>query len=955
MEKSYYINDDWYIAHDKNNVGIDANWQNSIQPNSVKAYVPTIIQQFLPNCHGVAWYWKNFDNTIVLDNEKLILRFGGVDYKATVWLNGKLLGSYEGGETPFEFDVTSVIKDKGNLLAVRVVNPTENEIDGFTLNATPHRNKVIHRSAGSCLNHGGIWYGVTLSALPKARIIDKQLVGDINGNLTVDLTLVSEFEKANATVTVTLYDKNEHSDKVVEISENILLNVGENKTRIALFVPNVKLWDCEEPNLYRVFIKLEGYGFKHVNILNFGFREFCTKDGYFYLNGKKIFLKSAHSGNAFPIGQGFPVHPGHARQDFIYAKACGFNMLRAISGLFRPEQLDIADELGLMVYEESYASWCVAYSHWNFWKDKEEFEKIRCERAVTDMPIDEFENIAWRWKNSTTQMINRDKNHTCVVIWGLLNETMRNGIFYTAVDYIKQLRQIDKTRLVLLNSGRFDYDHSIGSASNPYSEWWDNVWGNDGDDSQSIYGKNQDEYGYVFSLKNAGDHHRYADSPLNPQTREVYKTLGKDAKLPIFLSEFGNGSLFNVIEEYKHFVQFGYRQDLEDCAWLKYQSDCLEKDWERLGLKKVFPFAESFLKESQRKNAKERKNLFDIIRANNCLAGYSLTGLLDHGMCGEGLWSYWRRFKPEMFDAVSDGWSKLKFCLFPPRCVQVGENFEFEAFIANDGVLKSGEYHASFAIANEDGVVAVFDKTFTLNGEDFSTFITKESFKLDNAGTYKILATLKEGSPNGYETEFYVIDKPVKIEAKVKLVNVQSEVEDLLAQNGVLNRESNVVIAEKVNANNVSDLIQKAKDGATVAFIDVNLFKGLNNECLNKLKDIIPDLAVFDGRDWLYHKELVIANKEVFDGLGKKIIDIDIFNECFPHVVFKTEITPNDVICPGFQTGYHVEKDAYGLYHAIEGFKVGKGMIYLFTFPLDRNSCFDRLFMNFVQYLSKRS
>jgi hypothetical protein len=200
--------------------------------------------------------------------------------------------------------------------------------------------------------------------------------------------------------------------------------------------------------------------------------------------------------------------------------------------------------------------------------------------------------------------------------------------------------------------------------------------------------------------------------------------------------------------------------------------------------------------------------------------------------------------------------------------------------------------------------------------------------------------------------------------------NVLSMEQNLDAQNQSIDaqiaslEEANRLEREKKDTDNdaieernkeIENLIEKVKNGSTVAFVDVNVFKGKDNENLLALREIIPDLTVFDGRDWLYHKELVIANKDVFDGLSKKIVDLDVFIECFPHVVFKTNQTPTDVICPGFQTGYHCESSAYGLYHAIEGFKVGKGMIYLFTFPLNRNYCFDRLFMNFVQYLSKRN
>ena len=96
--KTYILNDNWFIATDPDNTGISDNWQNTIQKSSVPAFVPSIIQQFFPSYHGVAWYWNTFKNTLSMGNDRVLLRFGGVDYKATVWLNGVLLGSYEGGE-----------------------------------------------------------------------------------------------------------------------------------------------------------------------------------------------------------------------------------------------------------------------------------------------------------------------------------------------------------------------------------------------------------------------------------------------------------------------------------------------------------------------------------------------------------------------------------------------------------------------------------------------------------------------------------------------------------------------------------------------------------------------------------------------------------------------------------------------------------------------------------------
>ena len=88
-----------------------------------------------------------------------------------------------------------------------------------------------------------------------------------------------------------------------------------------------------------------------------GFRELRVRDGWFELNGQRIYLRSTHTGNHYPIGQVVPQSPELVRQDLVYAKAAGFNMVRWIAGMAREDQLDFCDELGLMVYEETHAAW----------------------------------------------------------------------------------------------------------------------------------------------------------------------------------------------------------------------------------------------------------------------------------------------------------------------------------------------------------------------------------------------------------------------------------------------------------------------------------------------------------------------------------------------------------------------------------------------------------------------
>ena len=87
------------------------------------------------------------------------------------------------------------------------------------------------------------------------------------------------------------------------------------------------------------------------------FASFGFENGYFRLNGRRLFLRSTHTCNHFPVGLKLPPDPDMARRDLLDVKAMGFNMIRFIWGGAERYQLDLCDEIGLMVYEESFASW----------------------------------------------------------------------------------------------------------------------------------------------------------------------------------------------------------------------------------------------------------------------------------------------------------------------------------------------------------------------------------------------------------------------------------------------------------------------------------------------------------------------------------------------------------------------------------------------------------------------
>jgi hypothetical protein len=126
---------------------------------------------------------------------------------------------------------------------------------------------------------------------------------------------------------------------------------------------------------------------------------------------------------------------------------------------------------------------------------------------------------------------------------------------------------------------------------------------------------------------------------------------------------------------------------------MRSMADRLTADWSRFAMESAYPYPETLLEMSQRSMAHHRLLGFNLIRSNPKLCGFNLTGMLDHAMTGEGLWRFWRDWKPGVFDAVCDGWAPVRWCLFAePGHTYLGRPVALEAGLANEDTLHPGTY-----------------------------------------------------------------------------------------------------------------------------------------------------------------------------------------------------------------------------------------------------------------------
>jgi hypothetical protein len=940
------LNTGWSVGIDPANVGRDRAWFEGPQQGAKATSVPSIIQQHYPGYHGVAWYWLEFKpETNPLAGGRYLFQFHAVDYLADVWMNGKHLGRHEGGETPFLVDATEVIiPDRPNRLAVRVLNPSDDAIDGVVLAETPHRNKVVKFANGSLYDYGGIVEPVELLLVPAIRISDVFVTADWKtGEMQIEVTLTNASGRAE---TIQLnFMVTENGPGTPALTDTVTLDIpeGDGKVNRQLRMADYEFWSLDNPHLYHMTVSVETKGVDgaHQASTTFGFKDFRLTNGYFRLNGKRIFLKCTHTGNHSPFGQVNPPdsHPDLLRRDLLYAKASGFNTVRFISGLAHPYQLDLCDEIGLLIYEEPAASW-----------------------LLKDSP-----HMKGRYENSVREMLLRDRNHPCVAIWGMLNETSEGPVFEEARAGLPLVRSLDVTRLVLLSSGRFDGHLGVGSASNPGSSEWEYVWG-----------KEAPGAGHVSmalpSGPGSGDFHLY---PLVPQTSEVnhaMRTLGQGGK-PVFLSEYGIGSMMNVIHEVRMYEQAGIPKDAEDFVLMKSMADGFSADWARFGMGVVYAYPEILLQMSQRKMARHRLLGFNLIRSNPMICGFNLTGMLDHALTGEGVWRFWRDWKPELFDAMQDGWAPVRWCLFvEPTHTYVGQPIRLEAVLANEDVLRPGEYPAEFQVWGPSGSAwhkqAVISIPEMKAGDGpLAVPVMKEEAVIEGpAGTYDLIPSIPRGiSPPDTSWQFYVSDTATfpKLQEKILTWGIPDSAELWLGSRGAsvtpleqatgdyrdLILVGNVSGA-KSDAGQWRKLAERMATGSTVVFLSPHAFAREENP--QSWLPLINKGKIIKFQDFLYHKECVAKSHQVFEGLqANGILDWYYYGPVLPSYIFQGQEIPQEVIAAAFATGYstlggYASGVLLGLYN------FGSGRFVVNSFPilenLGKHPVADRLLLNMVKY-----
>lgn len=370
-----------------------------------KAAVPGVwnmYQEKYSIYEGVCWYAREFDYDGETEGVTALLKFGGVNYKCDIFLNGEKAGEHEGGYTAFTVDVSRLLKKGKNCLVVRVDNRA----------LVMKLPEVI-----GWFNYGGIHRDVCLEIYRDAYFSDLFVDGKHDGML---------FVKGDV-------NPKGDSDLQIEITCGKTVKKIQGATgafETSFKIPGVKTWSPEEPNLYPVKISLvSGGSVKDERIVNTGFRSISKEGNEITLNGEKTYLKGICYLYDSPE-YGLVMKKEQYLKDLALIKELGVNIIRS-HFQFSDELLSECDRQGFMVWTE-VPIYCVA-------PKKEEKNTVFSDETYRKLALVMIE-----------ELVDQAKNHPSVVIYSIGNEcTVENPEakeFFQAV--ADKAREKDASRLL---------------------------------------------------------------------------------------------------------------------------------------------------------------------------------------------------------------------------------------------------------------------------------------------------------------------------------------------------------------------------------------------------------------------------------------------------------------------------------------------------------------------------
>jgi len=416
------LNGEWEFEFDDANAGLDQNWQASTKPFSKRIKVPFCFESPASGIGGTGfhpwvWYRREFSPPQEWRGQRVLLHFGAVDYRAWVWINGRMAGSHEGGNTPFHFDITPHLKPGSNVVTLRVEDPPKDR--------TIPRGKQIWepKSRGIFYTRTtGIWQSVWMEAAGDSYLDQVRVTASMDGAVRFEARAARPAEGQRFRVRIL--------DRGQVVADSDVNLTGNGSASVQLHVPNPRLWFVNQPNLYDAVYELRAGDVVLDSVKSyFGFRTVTTGNGKVLINGRPVYLKWVLDQGYWPETLLTPPSDDAIRFDIEAAREMGFNGARKHQKVEDPRFLYWADKLGFLVSGEMANAY--------------EYDPA----------------YAARFTREWMEAVDRDYSHPSVIMWVPINESWGTHNLRDPQQqaHLKALywltKSLDTTRPVVENDG----------------------------------------------------------------------------------------------------------------------------------------------------------------------------------------------------------------------------------------------------------------------------------------------------------------------------------------------------------------------------------------------------------------------------------------------------------------------------------------------------------------------
>lgn len=383
---------------------------------------------------GIGWYRKHFVFSAKDGNERVYLDFDGAMANAQVWLNGKYVGTWPYGYNSFRMDLTPfLVREGGNVLAVRL--DTEKWESRWYCGAGIYRHVWLVRCSPVHVAQCGT-YITTPEISEKLVKVKTEITVENHRNSSVEARLVTDFFELG---------KDDRPGRKMASGEAVLHLPADSSAKAVIWtdIRDPKRWDIEFPHRYVAITRVRTDGQEEdVYHTPFGVRsiEFTVRNG-FLLNGRRVEIKGVC--NHHDLGAlGGAINTSALKRQLAMLQEMGCNSVRTSHNPPAPELLELADKMGILVWDEAFDAWKKGKRKWDYNVLYEE----------------------WHQKDLLA-MVYRDRNHPSVVIWSVGNEVFEQRDEVMTRHLADIVRRADPTRPVSNGYNDPDGGRASGAAT----------------------------------------------------------------------------------------------------------------------------------------------------------------------------------------------------------------------------------------------------------------------------------------------------------------------------------------------------------------------------------------------------------------------------------------------------------------------------------------------------------